>query len=769
MFRVRRVDSKPDDADLVVFLPRSHKVADLRNYINEEWGIKPEIQKLYYQGKELVDGHKLIEYNIKINHIIQLMVKQLPESVVQTCSEESQSSNPSTASDSNENSEKSSNTSQDIEEYLEDAESKYFTVGDPVDYRMGVEDGSDGAWFESEIIRITKNPNSSSSDDETNLVFHVTVLRYDYMTPFKSKFDDLRPRSFYTYKLGELKEGMKVLANVNMDEPKNRGYWYDVEIRKISKKSIEGVAFVNADSIPVECTVYFINELMRIEKSVPIEARDDKLPVPPLRKYSADCAACNDNKRRDCKSCGCHTCGKKDRPEELLLCDECNMGFHISCLDPPLEKIPEEDEWFCPGCKNDENAIVKAGESLKGSKKREKMPATKQSGREWDNGMACAGRTKECTIVPKNHFGPVPGVEVGTIWKFRSQVSEAGIHRPLVAGIHGKSGEGAYSIVVSGGYEDDMDNGDEFEYTGAGGRDLTGNKRVSGQTCDQDLTLSNKALALCCNAKFNREDGAVASDWKAGKPVRVVRKHCKSKYAPSDGYRYDGVYKVVKYYPEKGKSGFKVWKYTLRRDDPSPAPWSKNAPVFEMIYPSDHFEIEEAKKKKKALMEQNKMELKKLNKKELKTPNGKKQNSETKKGVKRKQVSLLDMQMITKKPKTDNKFSLSDECNKWIENDKDNEHYWKECQEKLIEGKAAFLEKVMDTFMCICCQELVNKPITLSCKHNVCKECLQRSFKAQIYSCPNCRHELGKNYVPEIRSELYNVLKELFPGYEKGR
>lgn len=64
-----------------------------------------------------------------------------------------------------------------------------------------------------------------------------------------------------------------------------------------------------------------------------------------LGKYSADCVSCNDNKRRDCKRCGCHTCGKKDRPDELLLCDECNMGFHISCLDPPLEKIPEEDEW----------------------------------------------------------------------------------------------------------------------------------------------------------------------------------------------------------------------------------------------------------------------------------------------------------------------------------------------------------------------------------------------------------------------------------------
>lgn len=36
------------------------------------------------------------------------------------------------------------------------------------------------------------------------------------------------------------------------------------------------------------------------------------------------------------------------------------------------------------------------------------------------------------------------------------QVSEAGIHRPHVAGIHGREDVGAFSIVLSGGYEDDV-------------------------------------------------------------------------------------------------------------------------------------------------------------------------------------------------------------------------------------------------------------------------------------------------------------------------
>ena len=34
-------------------------------------------------------------------------------------------------------------------------------------------------------------------------------------------------------------------------------------------------------------------------------------------------------------------------------------------------------------------------------------------------------------------------------------------------------------------------------------------------------------------------------------------------------------HQIVKYWPERGKSGFLVWRYQFRRDDPSPAPWTK--------------------------------------------------------------------------------------------------------------------------------------------------------------------------------------------------
>ena len=42
--------------------------------------------------------------------------------------------------------------------------------------------------------------------------------------------------------------------------------------------------------------------------------------------------------------------------------------------------------------------------------------------------MACVGRQKVCNVVPPNHFGPIPGVEVGTMWKFRVGVGINGIN-----------------------------------------------------------------------------------------------------------------------------------------------------------------------------------------------------------------------------------------------------------------------------------------------------------------------------------------------------
>ncbi|NEM96502.1 YDG/SRA domain-containing protein [Pontibacter burrus] len=146
-------------------------------------------------------------------------------------------------------------------------------------------------------------------------------------------------------------------------------------------------------------------------------------------------------------------------------------------------------------------------------------------------------------------FGHIPNVYEGDNFENRLTLSHSKVHRPTQAGISGSQKEGADSIVLSGGYEDDQDLGDVIIYTGHGGRDPDSKKQVANQI------LSDKNLALAINCQN-------------GLPVRVIRgaSH-KSQFSPEFGYRYDGLYKVVKYWKKKGKSGFNVWLFRLEKID----------------------------------------------------------------------------------------------------------------------------------------------------------------------------------------------------------
>ncbi len=55
---------------------------------------------------------------------------------------------------------------------------------------------------------------------------------------------------------------------------------------------------------------------------------------------------CQDNPSRRCKHCACSVCGGKNDPDKQILCDECDMAFHLWCLTPPLEIVPESDDWW---------------------------------------------------------------------------------------------------------------------------------------------------------------------------------------------------------------------------------------------------------------------------------------------------------------------------------------------------------------------------------------------------------------------------------------
>jgi putative restriction endonuclease len=138
-------------------------------------------------------------------------------------------------------------------------------------------------------------------------------------------------------------------------------------------------------------------------------------------------------------------------------------------------------------------------------------------------------------------FGPVPGIAPGHEFTNRLELWGAGVHRQTQAGISARQGEGAESIVLSGGYEDDEDFGTVIVYTGRGGRSAESAQQVA----DQTLTGANRELAR---------------NVLTGLPVRVTRKVTDS---GRTFYRYGGLYRIVSYWAEPGKSGYRVWRFRL--------------------------------------------------------------------------------------------------------------------------------------------------------------------------------------------------------------
>ncbi|KAG7264505.1 hypothetical protein CRUP_020643 [Coryphaenoides rupestris] len=292
---------------------------------------------------------------------------------------------------------------------------------------------------------------------------------------------NVRPRARTLLRWDQLSAGLRVMVNYNMETPEERGFWFDAEVQTLNQTSrtckelrVNILLGVSGDVI-ADCKVHFLDEVYQVEGpgARPLSAADGQFK----RKSGPECKHCRADPEAECRFCSCCVCGGKQDAHMQLLCDECNMAFHIYCLSPPLASIPDDDDWYCPTCKNDTSEVIKAGEKLKASKKKARMPsATTESQRDW-----------------------------------------------------GK------------------DRGDEFTYTGSGGRDLSGNKRIGEHSFDQTLTHMNRALALNCDAPLNDKDGAESRNWREGKPVRVVRSSKGrriSKYAPEEGNRYDGIYKV---------------------------------------------------------------------------------------------------------------------------------------------------------------------------------------------------------------------------------
>ncbi|XWS65266.1 hypothetical protein CRYUN_Cryun05aG0078800 [Craigia yunnanensis] len=153
----------------------------------------------------------------------------------------------------------------------------------------------------------------------------------------------------------------------------------------------------------------------------------------------------------------------------------------------------------------------------------------------------------------KKRIGVVPGVEVGDIFFFRMEMCLIGLHAPIMAGIDymglkvSQDEEPvAVSIVSSGGYEDNSEDGDVLIYSGQGGNVYKRGMEIT----DQKLERGNLALEKSLHR---------------GNEVRVIRGVKDEANLTGKIYVYDGLYKIQESWLEKGKSGCIVFKYKLVR------------------------------------------------------------------------------------------------------------------------------------------------------------------------------------------------------------
>ncbi|KAF7334491.1 hypothetical protein MVEN_02278600 [Mycena venus] len=142
-------------------------------------------------------------------------------------------------------------------------------------------------------------------------------------------------------------------------------------------------------------------------------------------------------------------------------------------------------------------------------------------------------------------------IQLGSAGKHgRNAVMPACIHQRWRASVDAKMG--LFSIVMSAAYEDDIDEGETFVYTGTGGKRDSAFGTPGPQIADQDMEHPHNA--------------SLKKSMVTKRHVRVVRgPNPESPWAPLKGYRYDGLYSVTEAWEGKGRSGYKVCKFRFVR------------------------------------------------------------------------------------------------------------------------------------------------------------------------------------------------------------
>ncbi|KAF9246110.1 PUA-like domain-containing protein [Melanogaster broomeanus] len=168
-------------------------------------------------------------------------------------------------------------------------------------------------------------------------------------------------------------------------------------------------------------------------------------------------------------------------------------------------------------------------------------------------------------------YGPIPGIEVGSWWASREECSNDAIHAEALLQAQTAHTPSPYLEVTT----TIVDEG--YAFTIHWCRDLRGTKAAPKNVgllstvilCENADHVQLRTAEQSFDQSFeNNHNKALKRSAETGKPIRVIRGFkLRSKYGPSEGYRYDGLYVVKKCWQEKGlnKGGFLVCKYAFVR------------------------------------------------------------------------------------------------------------------------------------------------------------------------------------------------------------
>ncbi|XP_042498175.1 E3 ubiquitin-protein ligase UHRF1-like isoform X1 [Macadamia integrifolia] len=198
----------------------------------------------------------------------------------------------------------------------------------------------------------------------------------------------------------------------------------------------------------------------------------------------------------------------------------------------------QEEEKRCRKDEVDAKKVARGSKSESVQRGNASEEDTKRSSKRPDLKAISKMMETNAVLYRGKRFGHLPGIDVGYQFFSRAAMVAIGFHSHWLNGIDfmgqsykkmkeysGYTFPLAVAIVLSGQYEDDLDNSEDVVYTGQGGNNLLGNKR---QVKDQVMERGNLALK-------NSLEQCV--------PVRVIRGHESTSSYCGKVYTYDGLYK----------------------------------------------------------------------------------------------------------------------------------------------------------------------------------------------------------------------------------